>query len=230
MIRCLGRKEAQEILLRCWIPVTCSPLMVKNRIKGKRMVSALIWWRIFINIRFDCCFHLELPVCASKGSVCADWSDCFAHPAWKSSSVAYMSPPAPYVLFAVHHDRPVQRVLTVFQYESRVSSHEICAGVPTPCWPYFRSVIRFLRFGLVCRSLPIQKCYISNTVGFQTSSQHVGSNGGVQRLGLYPVFFYPWVWTGTDVSITCLDCMLFKYRSNFLKTPVNIVRTLKNMW
>jgi len=104
MIRCLGRKEAQEILLRCWIPVTCSPLMVKKRIKGKRMVSALAWWRIFINIRFDYCFHLELPACASKGSVCTDWSFWFAHPAWKNSHVAYMSPPTLYVLFAVHHD------------------------------------------------------------------------------------------------------------------------------
>jgi hypothetical protein len=76
MIRCLGRKEAQEILLHCWIPVTCSPLMVKNRIRGKRMVSALMWWRIFINIRFDCCFHLELAACARKGSIWADWSFC----------------------------------------------------------------------------------------------------------------------------------------------------------
>lgn len=104
MIRCLGRKEAQETSLHCWIPVTCSPLMVKNRIKGKRIVSALIWWRIFINILFDCCFQLELPACASKDSVCADWSFCFAQLAWKSSHVAYMSPPTLYVLFAVHRD------------------------------------------------------------------------------------------------------------------------------
>jgi hypothetical protein len=60
----------------------------------------------------------------------------------------------------------------------------------------------------VCRSLPIHKCYISNTAGFQTSSKHVGSNGRVQRLGFYPIFFYPWGWTGTDVIITCFDCML----------------------
>ena len=98
MIRCLGRKEAQEILLHCWIPVTCSPLMVKNRIKGKRMVSTLIWWRILINIRFGYYFHLELAACASKGSVWADWSFvCFAHPARKSSHVACMWPPMLYV-------------------------------------------------------------------------------------------------------------------------------------
>jgi hypothetical protein len=69
------------------------------------MVSALIWWRILINIRFGYYFHLELAACASKGSVWADWSFvCFAHPARKSSHVACMWPPMLYVLLAIHHD------------------------------------------------------------------------------------------------------------------------------
>ena len=52
-------------------------------------------------------FSLALPACTSKGSVCGDWSFCFAHPAWESSRVVYMSSPTLYVLFAVHHARPV---------------------------------------------------------------------------------------------------------------------------